>query len=59
ISTTGHFSEDWGTMVLQINFCGRSVELWQEYGIFLIPPFVLLAFLIGQLCGKEKAPRTA
>jgi len=40
--------------VLPLTIGGRTVELWQEYGIFLIPPFVLLAFLIGQLCGKER-----
>jgi SSS family solute:Na+ symporter len=54
VTTAGHFSEDWGTMVLPLTIGGRTVELWQEYGIFLIPPFVLLAFLIGQLCGKER-----
>ena len=56
ITTAGHFSEEWDTMILPISLCGRSVELWQEYGIFLIPPFVLLAFLIGQLCGKNETP---
>ncbi len=59
ITTAGYFSEEWGTMVLRLNLCGRTVELWQEYGIFLIPPFVLLAFLVGVLCGNKKEPEEA
>ncbi|NMD42360.1 MAG: sodium:solute symporter family protein [Firmicutes bacterium] len=59
ITTAGFFSEEWGTMILRINLCGHTVELWQEYGIFLIPPFVLLAFLIGMLCGKNSGPEEA
>ncbi len=56
VTTAGHFSEDWGTVVLPLNIGGRTFELWQEYGIFLIPPFVLLAFLIGHLWGKNREP---
>ena len=44
---------------LPLTIGGHRVELWQEYGIFLIPPFVLLAFMIGQLCGKERRPDLA
>lgn len=56
ITAVGRYSEDWGTMVLSLHIGGRTVELWQEYGIFLIPPFVLLTFLIGQFWGKKGAP---
>ena len=59
VTTAGHFSEEWETMVLPLTIGGHRVELWQEYGIFLIPPFVLLAFMIGQLCGKERRPDLA
>jgi Na+/proline symporter len=54
ITAAGFFSEDWETMIIEVNLFGRTYELWQEYGIFLIPPFVLLAFIVGQLLGKEK-----
>lgn len=53
ITTAGYFSEDWGTYIMEINLFGRTFEIWQEYGIFLIPPFVLLAFIIGQVFGRE------
>jgi len=59
ITTAGRFSEEWETMVLPLTIGGRTVELWQEYGIFLIPPFVLLAFIIGNLCGKKESPERA
>ena len=59
VTTAGRFSKDWETMVLPLNIGGKTVELWQEYGIFLIPPFVLLAFLIGQIWGKEYKPERA
>ncbi len=59
VTTAGHFSEDWGTMVLPLNIGGNTIELWQEYGIFLIPPFVLLAFLIGQFWGNNREPHTS
>lgn len=54
ITFGGYFSEDWETMVIEVSVFGRTYELWQEYGIFLIPPFVILAFLIGQLIGKDR-----
>ena len=54
ITTLGYFSEDWGTYIMEINLFGRTFEIWQEYGIFLIPPFVIIAFIIGQLLGKEE-----
>jgi solute:Na+ symporter, SSS family len=53
ITVAGYFSEDWETMVIEVNIFGRTYELWQEYGIFLIPPFVILAFLIGQMFGNK------
>lgn len=56
LTLAGHLSEDWGTMVLPLHIGGHTFELWQEYGIFLVPPFVLLAFLIGQLWGKKDEP---
>lgn len=58
ISLAGYFSEDWETMVLNVNIFGRSFEIWQEYGIFLIPPFVIIAFIIGQIFGKDHLERT-
>jgi solute:Na+ symporter, SSS family len=54
ITFAGYFSEDWETMVIELNIFGRSYELWQEYGIFLIPPFVILAFIVGQIFGKNQ-----
>ncbi len=59
ITTLGYFSEDWGTYVMEINLFGRTFEIWQEYGIFLIPPFVIIAFLLGQLLGKEEVDTQA
>ena len=55
ITIMGYFSEDWETLVIEVNLFGRTYELWQEYGIFLIPPFVLLAFIVGLIWGKDKA----
>lgn len=57
ITTAGYFSEDWETMVIDLNIFGRTYELWQEYGIFLIPPFVIIAFIIGQILGKDESDR--
>lgn len=51
----GYFSEEWETLMIDITIGGRTYTLWQEYGIFLIPPFVLLAYIIGLVLGKEKA----
>ncbi len=53
ITVAGYFSEDWETMVMELNLFGRTYVLWQEYGIFLIPPFVLLAYIIGLIFGKK------
>lgn len=47
VTTLGSFSEDWATMIWEITLLGRTFEVWQEYGIFLIIPFVLLAYLVG------------
>jgi solute:Na+ symporter, SSS family len=55
ITTAGYFSEDWETMVIDVTIFGRTFELWQEYGIFLIPPFVILAFILGQIFGKKNS----
>ena len=57
ITVGGYFSEDWETMVIDLNLFGRTYELWQEYGIFLIPPFVIIAFIIGQIFGKGEPDR--
>jgi Na+/proline symporter len=54
ISVLGSYSEEWETLVMEVNLFGRSYELWQEYGIFLIPPFVLLAYIAGLIFGREK-----
>ena len=59
VTTLGYFSEDWGTYMLDINILGRTYVVWQEYGIFLIPPFVIVAFIIGQLLGKEETDKSA
>ncbi len=59
ITVAGYFSEDWETMVIEVNLFGRTYELWQEYGIFLIPPFVILAFIIGQIFGKRPIEQLA
>ncbi len=59
ITVAGYFSEEWETMVIELNLFGRTFELWQEYGIFLIPPFVILAFIIGLIFGKDDARSNA
>ncbi len=45
----GTWSDDWEVYVLKI---GRF-ELWQEYGIIIITPLVLIIFLIANAAGKK------
>ncbi|HHY94670.1 MAG TPA: sodium:solute symporter family protein [Firmicutes bacterium] len=54
VTGLGSFSEDWATMIWEVNILGRTFEIWQEYGIFLVIPFVLLAYLVGVIIGWRK-----
>ncbi len=45
----GQWSEDWEVYVIKIG----NLELWQEYGIIIITPIVLIIFLIANAVGKK------
>lgn len=45
----GTWSEDWEVYVIKIG----NLELWQEYGIIIITPIVLVIYLIANALGKE------
>jgi SSS family solute:Na+ symporter len=45
----GAWSEDWEVYVIKIG----GVELWQEYGILIITPIVLVIYLIANALGKK------
>jgi solute:Na+ symporter, SSS family len=45
----GTWSEDWEVYVIKIG----QVELWQEYGILIITPIVLIIYLIASALGKK------
>lgn len=54
VGRLGYFSEEWATLMWDVSIGGRTYTLWQEYGIFLIPPIVLLAYIIGIAFGKPR-----
>jgi SSS family solute:Na+ symporter len=45
----GAWSEDWEVYVIKLG----EIELWQEYGILIITPLVLVIYLIANALGKE------
>ena len=45
----GHWNDYYEVYVIKIG----SVELWQEYGIIIITPVVLIVYLIANALGKE------
>ncbi|MFP4179341.1 MAG: sodium:solute symporter [Spirochaetaceae bacterium] len=45
----GTWSEDWEVYVIKIG----NLELWQEYGIIIITPIVLVIYLVANALGKE------
>ena len=47
----GTYNEDLEVYTVQIG----NVELWQEYGILIITPIVLILYLIANALGKETA----
>ena len=48
----GKWSEDWEVYVIKIG----NLELWQEYGIIIITPIVLIIYLIANAVGKKTVP---
>jgi Na+/proline symporter len=47
----GTWSEDWAVYVIKLG----NLELWQEYGIIIITPIVLIIFLIANAAGRKVA----
>ena len=45
----GSWSEDWEVYVIKIG----NLELWQEYGIIIITPLVIIIYLIANALGKK------
>jgi SSS family solute:Na+ symporter len=45
----GTWSEDWEVYVIKIG----QTELWQEYGILIITPIVLVIYLVANALGKK------
>lgn len=45
----GSWSDDWEVYVIKIG----NLELWQEYGILIITPIVIIVYLIANAIGKE------
>lgn len=46
---TGHFDEDVQTYIVSVG----GVDFWQEYGILMITPFVLIVYLVADYFGRE------
>jgi SSS family solute:Na+ symporter len=55
--TIGHADEDIGTQIMTIG----GTDLWQEYGILIIIPIVIIVYFIASIFGKktmaDEAPR--
>jgi uncharacterized protein (DUF486 family) len=47
--TVGHPDEDIGTQIMTIG----GTDLWQEYGILIIIPIVIIVYLIASIFGKK------
>lgn len=54
VTALGSPSEEWGTVIWNVNLGGKTYALWQEYGIFLIPPLVLTAYAAGVYLDKKR-----
>jgi len=51
----GHEDEDIGTFIITIG----GADFWQEYGILIITPIVLIVFLIANAVGKKTMAQEA
>jgi len=51
----GTWSEDWEVYLIKIG----NIELWQEHGILIIVPLVIIIYLIANALGKETMQEVA
>jgi len=56
VNLLGAFDAEWETVIWRVPFNGGSLEIWQEYALLLALPLSALAFLGGQLFGKDHPP---
>jgi hypothetical protein len=45
----GTWSDDWEVYLVKIG----NIEIWQEQGILIIVPIVIIIYLLGNVFGKE------
>lgn len=57
VTFLGIYSEEWGTVIWEIQVGDFALELWQEFALLAALPASILAFLAGQAIGRDGEPR--
>ena len=51
----GVVDEEWGTRIWTMRVGGAEVAIWQEYAVLFALPASIIAFVVGQVLGREGA----